>query len=96
MAIVFSIAFGAMLLSIVLWDQQVWGWSALQTGLGVAPGPLMVPLFAFLVAGRLIARFGPGRVIAAGATVYAAGATWWTLRAGLTPTTWARCCPGCS
>jgi MFS family permease len=84
-AIVFSIAFGAMLLSIVLWDQQVWGWSALQTGLGVAPGPLMVPLFAFLVAGRLIARFGPGRVIAAGATVYAAGVTWWVVRSGLTP-----------
>jgi EmrB/QacA subfamily drug resistance transporter len=84
-AIVFSIAFGAMLLSIVLWDQQVWGWSALQTGLAIAPGPLMVPLFAFLVAGRLIARFGPGRVIAAGATIYAAGATWWTLRSGLTP-----------
>jgi EmrB/QacA subfamily drug resistance transporter len=84
-AIVFSIAFGAMLLSIVLWDQQVWGWSALQTGLGVAPGPLMVPLFSFLVAGRLLARFGPGRVIAAGATVYAAGATWWAVRSGLTP-----------
>jgi MFS family permease len=82
---VFSIAFGAMLLSIVLWDQQVWGWTALQTGLAVAPGPLMVPLFSFLVAGRLIARFGPGRVIAAGATIYAAGATWWTLRSGLTP-----------
>src|SRR5207302_4320138 len=49
------------------------------------PGPLMVPLFAFLVAGRLIARYGPGRVIAAGATIYAAGATWWTLRAGLAP-----------
>jgi hypothetical protein len=84
-AIVFSIAFGAMLLSIVLWDQQVWGWTALQTGLAIAPGPLMVPLFAFLVAGRLIGRFGPGRVIAAGSTIYAAGATWWTLRSGLTP-----------
>ena len=43
----FSIAFGAMLLSIVLWMQDVWGWSALQTGLAFAPGPLMVPLFAF-------------------------------------------------
>ena len=32
-AIVFSIAFGAMLLSVVLWLQDVWGWSALQTGL---------------------------------------------------------------
>ncbi|MFL5864666.1 MAG: MFS transporter [Solirubrobacteraceae bacterium] len=84
-AIVFSIAFGAMLLSLVLWCQDVWGWSALQTGLGVAPGPLMVPLFSFLVAGRLIARYGPGRVIAAGATVYAAGATWWALRAGIQP-----------
>jgi hypothetical protein len=82
-AIVFSIAFGAMLLSLVLWCQDVWGWSALQTGLGVAPGPLMVPLFSFLVAGRLIARYGPGRVIAAGATIYAAGAAWWTVRAGL-------------
>ncbi len=84
-AAVFSIAFGAMLLSIVLWDQQVWGWSALKTGLGVAPGPLMVPLFAFLVAGRLIERFGPGRVIAAGSTVYAAGIAWWALTAGLQP-----------
>ena len=36
----FSIAFGAMLLSVVLWDQEVWGWSALQTGLAIAPGPL--------------------------------------------------------
>ena len=59
--LVFSAAFGAMLLSNVLWCQDVWGWSALQTGLAIAPGPLMVPLFAFLVAGRLIARFGSGR-----------------------------------
>ena len=93
-AIVFSIAFGAMLLSLVLWCQDVWGWSALQTGLGVAPGPLMVPLFSFLVAGRLIARYGPGRVIAAGATIYAAGATWWTLRAGLDPNYAGQMLPG--
>jgi EmrB/QacA subfamily drug resistance transporter len=84
-AMVFSVAFGAMLLSIVLWDQDVWGWSALRTGLAVAPGPLMVPLFSFLVAGRLIARFGPGPVIGVGATVFAAGAAWWALAAGLQP-----------
>ncbi len=84
-ALVFSVAFGAMLLSIVLWDQNVWGWSALQTGLAVAPGPLMVPLFSFLVAGRLIARFGPGPVIGAGATVYAAGVAWWALAVGVHP-----------
>ena len=84
-SLVFSIAFGAMLLSIVLFTQDVWHWSALQTGLAFAPGPLMVPVFSFLVAGRLIARFGSGPVIGAGATIYAAGAAWWALRAGTTP-----------
>ncbi len=84
-AILFSIAFGSMLLSRVLWAQDVWHWSALTTGLSIAPGPLMVPLFSFLVAGRLIARFGPGPVIAAGATIFAAGAVWWVAAAGIHP-----------
>ena len=60
-ALLFSVVFGAMLLSLVLWTQDVWRWSALNTGLAIAPGPLMVPLFSFLVAGPLITRFGPGR-----------------------------------
>ena len=62
-AIFFSAAFGAMLLSVVLWEQGAWGWSALTAGLAIAPGPLMVPIMSFLVAGRLIARFGPAVVI---------------------------------
>ena len=45
----------------------------------------MVPLFAFLFAGPLIARFGPGAVIAAGCAIFAAGAAWWGLAMGLTP-----------
>jgi EmrB/QacA subfamily drug resistance transporter len=84
-SLVFSTAFGAMLLSIVLWMQNVWGWSALQTGLAFAPGPLMVPLFGLVFTGPLIARFGPSRVIAAGASIYAAGIASWALRAGLHP-----------
>ena len=64
--LLFSMAFGGMLLSLVLWLQDEWGWSALQAGLGIAPGPVMVPIFSFLVAGRLIARFGPAAVVAAG------------------------------
>ena len=36
-----------------------------ETGLAIAPGPLMVPVFSFLVAGRLIRRFGPAVVIGA-------------------------------
>ncbi len=84
-ALLFSAAFGAMLLSRVLWAQDVWHWSALITGLSIAPGPIMVPLFSFLVAGRLIVRFGPGPVIAAGSTIFAAGAAWWALAIGLQP-----------
>ena len=84
-AFLFSAAFGAMLLSIVLWMQNVSGWSALHTGLAFAPGPLMGPVFSFLIAGRMIVRFGPGRVIAAGATIYAAGIAWWALSAGIHP-----------
>jgi EmrB/QacA subfamily drug resistance transporter len=84
-ALIFSVGFGAMLLSRVLWAQDVWHWSALSTGLAIAPGPAMVPLFSFLVAGRAIARFGPGPVIAAGATIFAAGAAWWGLAAGIQP-----------
>src|SRR5947208_7884971 len=84
-AVFFSAAFGAMLLSRVLWMQDVWHWSALSTGLGIAPGPLMVPLFSFVVAGPLIARFGPGAVIAAGSTIFAAGVAWWALAMGLEP-----------
>jgi EmrB/QacA subfamily drug resistance transporter len=84
-ALVFSAAFGAMLLSRVLWAQEVWHWSALTTGLSIAPGPLMVPVFSFLVAGPLIARYGAGGVIAAGCVVFAIGSAWWSLSVGLAP-----------
>jgi EmrB/QacA subfamily drug resistance transporter len=81
----FSVAFGAMLLSVVLWAQDNWGWSALRTGLAIAPGPLMVPLFSFLVAGRLIARFGAAAVMSLGSAVFAAGLAWWAVAMHLRP-----------
>jgi EmrB/QacA subfamily drug resistance transporter len=84
-ALVFSAAFGAMLLSRVLWAQDVWHWSPLTTGLSIAPGPLMVPVFSFLIAGRLIRRFGAGPVIAAGCLIFAVGSAWWALAVGLHP-----------
>jgi EmrB/QacA subfamily drug resistance transporter len=93
-ALLFSTAFGAMLLSVVLWMQTVWGWSPLRAGLAFAPGPLLVPVFAFLVAARAIPRFGAGRVIGVGATVYSAGALFWALRTGLHPNYLGEVLPG--
>ena len=84
-AIFFSASFAAMLLSIVLWEQGAWGWSALQSGLAIAPGPLMVPFMSFLVAGRLIARYGPARVIALGSVAFGAGVSWWALAVTVQP-----------
>lgn len=81
----FATAFGAMLLSIVLWEQNVWGWSALKAGLAIAPGPIMVPVFSFLVAGRLIRRFGPAAVVAIGLVAFAAGLAWWARATTLQP-----------
>ncbi len=82
-AVIFSMAFGAMLLSRVLWAQDVWHWSALSTGLSIVPGPIMVPFVSFLVTGRLIDRFGSAVVIALGSTVFAAGMAWAALATGL-------------
>jgi EmrB/QacA subfamily drug resistance transporter len=84
-AIFFSAAFGAMLLSIVLWEQGVWGWSALRAGLAIAPGPLMVPLVAFGVAGRLIRRYGAAVVIALGCLAFGAGVAWWAIAIRVQP-----------
>ena len=81
----YSIAFGAMLLSVALWEQTAWGWSALKTGLAIAPGPLLVPTTSLLLSGRLIARFGAAAVVAAGILFFAAGLIVWAVLIGLEP-----------
>jgi MFS family permease len=84
-ALLFSAAFGAMLLSAVLWEQGAWDWSALRTGLAIAPGPLMVPTMSFLVAGRLISRFGPALVMTLGLLAFGGGISWWALGVTVRP-----------
>jgi hypothetical protein len=62
-----SAALGAFLLSGVLWVQDVWHWSALRSGLAIAPGPALVPIWS-IAAGKLIPRFGAGPVVGAAAS----------------------------
>jgi EmrB/QacA subfamily drug resistance transporter len=81
----YGIAFGAMLLSIALWQQTAWGWSALKAGLGIAPGPLLVPITSLLFAGKLIARFSAAAVATAGALFFAAGPLLWATTIGAEP-----------
>lgn len=71
-AILFSVAFAGVLLVTVLWLQDVWGYSALQTGLAIAPGPLMVPIFAAV--GQRMSSFVPaGRLAALGCLLFGLG-----------------------
>ncbi len=91
--IVFGAAFGAMLLLVTLWCQDVWGWSALRTGLGVAPGPLLVPFWS-VAAGPLARKIGPGPVAAIGCAVYAGGCVFWRLSLALAPDYATRMLPG--
>lgn len=81
----YGIAFGAMLLSIALWEQTAWHWTALQAGLSIAPGPLLVPTTSLLVAGRLLRRFGPVPVLLAGIVLFAIGLSIWAVFVGADP-----------
>ena len=81
----FSTAFGGFLLSLVLWEEGVWHWSAMTIGLAIAPGPFMVPVTSLLLARRLIARFGAATVVVAGLVVFAGGVVVWAALAGPHP-----------
>ena len=80
-ALLFSIAFGAMLLGTVLWMTGVWGDSILRAGLSIAPGPLMAATFA-VPAGHAAARFGQRTLAGVGNLLFAAGSVWWLTRLG--------------
>jgi EmrB/QacA subfamily drug resistance transporter len=65
-------AFAALLVSGALFLSRTWGFSVLETGLALAPGPAASSLFAAL-SGRLGTRFSPTRVGAVGAGMFAVG-----------------------
>lgn len=83
-ALLFTVAFAAMLLGNVLFLTGPWGYSVLKAGLALAPGPLMAAVIA-VRSGGLIARLGTGRAATLGSALFAAGSAWWLWRAGLEP-----------
>lgn len=78
-------AFGAFVLNFVEFLTGVWHYSAVQAGLAIAPGPLMVLPFARIVA-PLAARIGgPGRVAVIGCLVNAGAMLLWYTRIQAAP-----------
>ncbi len=68
--LVFGTAFAALFFGSILFLTEVWGWSVLQAGFGVAPGPLIVALVAPR-AGRLAGVIGQRPLLLAGGLLYA-------------------------
>ncbi len=83
----FGIAFSAMFLSNFLFMTQVWGFTLIQTGLGVTPGPLLVAILAPRF-GRLAGRVGQRPLIISGGIVYAIAGLWRFVILGAEPSYW--------
>ena len=79
--LVFGLAFSAMLFGSILFLTDVWGWSVLEAGFGIAPGPALVAVLAPRM-GTLAGAIGQRPIIVAGGLLYAAGGLWRALVLG--------------
>ncbi len=79
-----SAGFYAYVLCNVLFLTSVWGYSVLEAGLAITPGPFIAAAVA-RPASALAARVGARWVIAVGSVIWAAGVYWLITRIGLTP-----------
>jgi len=79
--LVFGVAFSAMFFGSILFLTQVWGWSILEAGFGVAPGPAFVALLAPR-AGKLAGTLGQRPLLVAGGVFYALGGAYRVWRLG--------------
>ena len=85
-SVLYYAGFGAFVLSAVEFLTGVWRYSAVDAGLAIAPGPLMVLPFARFAAPRLAVLLGgPGRVAAIGCVVNALAQLLWLWRIQAAP-----------
>jgi EmrB/QacA subfamily drug resistance transporter len=80
----FALGFYALLLGNILFLTGVWGWSVLEAGVAVTPGPLMAATSAAL-GGRLADRYGQRVVALPGGLLFAAGCLLFAATTGATP-----------
>jgi EmrB/QacA subfamily drug resistance transporter len=91
--LVYSVSFYALLLCNVLFLTEVWGYSILEAGFGVTPGPLCAAAGA-AVAGRIVEHRGPRGVVVTAALLSAIAFVLYRTLPGATPaylTTWLPC-----
>jgi EmrB/QacA subfamily drug resistance transporter len=74
--LLFSAAFGGMLLSLVLFLTGPWQYSILRAGLAIAPGPAMAAITS-IPGGKLGQRIGQAKVLMLSTTVFAIAFLLW-------------------
>ncbi len=84
---VFGIAFTALFFGFIFFLTRVWGYSVLQAGLAITPGPLMVIPVAVL-GGRVADQRGHRALLVPGGVVFALGSSLLYLFATPTPAFW--------
>jgi EmrB/QacA subfamily drug resistance transporter len=83
-SLLFFAGFAALLISGPLFLTQVWGYSILEAGFAVAPGPAVAAVAA-VISGRLADRVGPGAVGAVGGLLFGVSSLWLVTRLGAQP-----------
>ena len=81
---VFALGFYAVLLANILFLTSIWGYSTLEAGFAVTPGPLMAALSSAL-AGRMIDRFGQRVSAVPGGLLFALGCVLFATGLGSSP-----------
>jgi EmrB/QacA subfamily drug resistance transporter len=84
MSVVAAAGFFGYTLCNVLFLTSVWGYSVLDAGLALTPGPFVAAAVAG-PASRVAARFGPRVVLVAGGAVWGGGVLWLATQVGPTP-----------
>jgi EmrB/QacA subfamily drug resistance transporter len=91
--LLFFCGFAIFLLGSALYMQDVWGFSAVTAGVGIAPAPIVSIGFA-VSAGPVQRRFGRTLPATVGTVAMAVAGSYWLLRVGTHPDYWSEMFPG--
>jgi EmrB/QacA subfamily drug resistance transporter len=91
--LLFFTGFAIFLLGSALFMQDVWGFSAVKAGVGLAPAPVVAIGFA-VCAGPIQRRFGRTLPVTVGTIAMAVAGVWWLLRVGHHADYWPEMFPG--
>jgi MFS family permease len=93
LSVLFAVVFLAFWFVLPLFFREAWGWSTLQTGFALSPGPLLTSVLAVPFGSR-VDRIGHRTLLAVGCVIAGGAFVWWTLFVDAEPAYWTAFFPG--